>query len=108
MIYMYIVAGSIVLGFIIVFIYDKFNPPDEEIEEEHHEPIIRDRITNLTNTQNEVLDIYRMSNIKIPVEIIEDLDYYNITDKKEVFEFIESQRYSWKLENGKKPIRKVK
>ena len=64
-----------------------------------------DRKTNLTITQTQVLDNYEKSNIRIPIEIIEDLEYNRITDKKEIEKFIENQRYYWKLENTKKPFK---
>ena len=66
-----------------------------------------DRKSNLSNVVNEVLDIYEKSNIKIPLDIIEELQYINLTDKKQVFDYIENQRNHWKLENNKKPYRRL-
>ena len=65
------------------------------------------RGNNLSNVVNEVLDIYEQSNIKIPLDIIEELQYMSLSDEKQVFEYIENQRNHWKLENNKKPYRKV-
>ena len=56
---------------------------------------------------NAVLDIYDDANIKLPLDIIEDLDYMNLETAKEAYDYIENQRLHWKLENTKKPHRKV-
>ncbi len=66
-----------------------------------------DRKSNLSNVVNEVLDIYEESNIKIPLDIIEELQYMNLTTDKQVYEYIENQRNYWTLENRKKTFRKV-
>src|SRR5690606_4863498 len=63
---------------------------------------------NLPEITNEILDIYKDSNIKIPADIIEELSYMRLTNEKEIFDYIENQRYYWKLENTKKPYKKVK
>ena len=57
---------------------------------------------------NEVLDVYDQSNIKIPVDILEDMVVIIFDSEKEVFNYIENQRYYWKLENSKKPYKGVK
>lgn len=67
-----------------------------------------DRKTNLTNNMVNVLDIYEDSHIRIPVDIIEDLAYMNIHADKDIMDYIENQRNYWKLENQKKPYRKVR
>lgn len=66
-----------------------------------------DRGSNLSNVVNEVLDIYEQSNIKIPIDIIEELQFMNLTDNKQVFDYIENQRNYWTLENRKKPFRRL-
>jgi|SRR5690625_4780195 len=66
-----------------------------------------DRTSNLSNVVNETLDIYEQSNIKIPIDIIEDLQFMNLTDNKQVFDYIENQRNYWTLENRKKPYRRL-
>ena len=78
----------------------------ESIEQEIHNKRI-DRSNNFTIVVNEVLNIYEESNIKIPLDIIEELQFINLSDEKQVFEYIENQRNHWKLENNKKPYRKV-
>lgn len=49
-----------------------------------------------------ILKQYHSQNIKIPFDIIEELDYQTYTEPCDIIEFIESQRYNWKLENQKK------
>lgn len=66
-----------------------------------------DRKSNLSNVVNEVLNIYEESNIRIPLDIIEELQYMDLTNEKQVYEYIENQRNFWTLENRKKTYRKV-
>lgn len=67
-----------------------------------------DRKTKLSTIVNEVLDIYDQSNIRIPQDIIEDVSIMQFDSLKDVYDYIETQRYYWKLENTKKPYKKVK
>lgn len=64
-------------------------------------------INRLTITQNKVLDLYEQSNIRLPLDILEDLATQNLKTEKEIFDFIENQRNHWKLENQKKPYKKT-
>lgn len=66
-----------------------------------------DRTSNLSNVVNEVLDIYDQSNIKLPLDIIEELQYANLSTDKQVYDYIENQRNHWKLENNKKTYRRL-
>ena len=63
--------------------------------------------TNLPAHVNHVLDLYDEANIKIPLDIIEDLIHVSLTTTSDVSDYIENQRLHWKLENSKKPFRKV-
>ena len=67
-----------------------------------------DNVVKLPTMVNEVLDVYDQSNIKIPVDILEDMVVITFDSEKEVFNYIENQRYYWKLENSKKPYKGVK
>jgi len=62
----------------------------------------------LSNIKVKILDIYEESHIQIPVDIVEELSNINLYEEKEIFDYIENQRNYWKLENQKKPFRKVK
>lgn len=64
-------------------------------------------INCFTITQNKVLDLYEQSNIRLPLDILEDLATQNLKTEKEIFDFIENQRNHWKLENQKKPYKKT-
>jgi len=63
---------------------------------------------SLSNIKVKILDIYEESHIQIPVDIVEELSNINLYEEKEIFDYIENQRNYWKLENQKKPFRKVK
>lgn len=56
----------------------------------------------LSRVESAVLDLYDESNIRIPVDIIEDLHHKKLSTEKEVMEYVENQRNFWKLENTKK------
>lgn len=67
-----------------------------------------DNVVKLPAMVNHVLNIYDQSNIKIPADILEDITTITFESDKEVFDYIENQRYFWKLENTKKPYKGVK
>jgi len=67
---------------------------------------IIDKSVSLTTIEIKSLDVYDKTNIKIPVDIIEDLHSLNLETEKEILDYIENQRYFWKLENTKKPYRR--
>ena len=66
-----------------------------------------DPSVNLSKVKNDVLNIYDQSGIKIPLDIVEELSFNNIDDRKQIFDFIENQRQYWILENRKKPYRRL-
>ena len=126
-----ILTGFLLLFILIVFIVSMIGKSrqDELIEEEKYlqelESQIRtkeiqlnslenqvllntvDKKTSLPNGINKVLDIYEQSNIKIQLDIIEELSYMTFHSDKEVFDYIENQRNHWKLENNKKVYRRL-
>lgn len=57
-----------------------------------------------------ILDIYENSNIKLPVDVLEEVIRMSkrLDSDKMVFDYIENQRLFWKHENSKKPYKKVK
>ena len=79
----------------------------QQKENELNELPDNNSINHFTQTQNKVLDIYEHSNIRIPLDILEDLSTLSFQSEKETFEFIENQRNYWKLENQKKPYKKT-
>lgn len=64
-----------------------------------------DNNVKLTAAQISVLNIYEDSHIRIPADILEDLSSRKFSSEKEIFSYIENQRYFWKLENTKKPYK---
>lgn len=80
--------------------YDKENAKQSPYHSTYINPS-----TNMLQVQEDVLNMYEKSNIRIPSDIIEDLIHMNITDENEIFAYIENQRNYWKLENSKKPYK---
>lgn len=79
----------------------------QQKENELNELPTNKSINRFTITQNKVLDLYEQSNIRLPLDILEDLSTQNLKTEKEIFDFIENQRNQWKLENQKKPYKKT-
>lgn len=79
----------------------------EHINEEIKNKTV-DHTYSLSRNALQVLDIYEQSGIKIPLDILEEVSQSIGFTQKEIYDFIESQRQNWKLENSKKTIRKVK
>lgn len=79
----------------------------QQKENELNEISSNKSINRFTITQNKVLDLYEQSNIRLPLDILEDLSTQNLKTEKEIFDFIENQRNHWKLENQKKPYKKT-
>lgn len=99
-----IIAGTTLIAVVLiamVWLHSKITNHENE-----YQSTTINRTTNLRHSQEEVLNIYERSNIKIPVEIIEDLQYNDITEHDDIIDFIENQRHYWKLENTKKPYLK--
>ena len=65
-----------------------------------------DRSVSLTQAEINSLDVYDQTNIRVPVDIIEDLHSLNLETEKEILEYIENQRHFWRLENTKKPFKR--
>lgn len=79
----------------------------QQKENELNELSSNKSINCFTITQNKVLDLYEQSNIRLPLDILEDLATQNLKTENEIFDFIENQRNHWKLENQKKPYKKT-
>jgi hypothetical protein len=74
--------------------------------DQHIENQTIDRTVMLTKSEIAVLDLYDKSNIKIPIDIVEDLSTMKLDSETDIYNFIEIQRRYWKLENTKKVFRK--
>ena len=78
----------------------------QQKENELNELPNNNSINHFTQSENRVLDLYDHSNIRLPLDILEDLSTLPFQTEKEIFDFIENQRNYWKLENQKKPYKK--
>jgi len=78
----------------------------DELNERIENKTINNKVS-LTNIEIKVLDWYEASNIKIPVDIIEDLSNMKLDTEENIMNYIEIQRYFWKLENSKKVFKGV-
>lgn len=58
----------------------------------------RRTITDLTVEQEDALNLYNSYNIKIPIDIIEELSYSNNVTYHSAITFIETQRKNWKAQ----------
>lgn len=67
-----------------------------------------DNSQQLPNNVVDVLDIYEQNGVKVPMEIIEDLCYYKFDEADKIFNYIETQRKAWKLENTKSIMKGMK
>lgn len=116
-------AGIIITLFLLYLILTKLIKSEETVEEtylneldhdiEHAEKYLESlkkqiattelvKETNLTTLENAVVDMYEQSNIKLPLEIIEDTHHMKLTSKDDIISYIETQRDLWKKENSKK------
>lgn len=66
------------------------------------------KTSRLRVIEEKVIQNYDKSNIRIPLDIIEDLSYMKLDNEKDIENFIEVQRNYWKLENSKKVFKKGK
>ncbi|AGI10631.1 DNA replication organizer [Bacillus phage MG-B1] len=58
----------------------------------------RRTVTNLTVEQEEAIDLYERNNIRLPIDIIEELSYSNNVTYHSAVAFIEMQRKVWKAQ----------
>lgn len=120
---MAILYGSMLVVLLLAFLIQRINKKrykrlqliEEQIEQK---TILLSEITNQINeqtferstayTKSEInaLKIYEKSNIQIPVDILDEMKHQNLKDENEIIDFIENQRYYWKLENTKKPFKR--
>lgn len=107
----HLVLGLTVIGILVYSMWTKFldyrlkqYQHDVIIEEVNHNNMVKkiDPSTNLTEIFNEALDEYDRAGIRIPVDIIEDLQHEEFKSVDEAIQSIENQRTNWKLENQKK------
>lgn len=85
--------------------------PIEHEKPSDNEKLFMDNKDFKNSEINKVLDLYELSGIKIPLDIIEVLHDNNLIEElqlysfNDIYKFIENQRQYWKLENSKKPYK---
>ena len=85
---------------------ETLNSLNKQIQQKQQILTNKPTINHFTQSENRVLDLYDHSNIRLPLDILEDLSTLSFQTEKEIFDFIENQRNYWKLENQKKPYKK--
>ncbi len=84
----------------ILYTLYKAKHPKEQPHKEHQQ---REKFKyELSDAIEKVLTTYDQSGIRLPLDIIEELDYLNLTSEAEITAYIESQRIHWKYECMKK------
>ena len=63
------------------------------------------RDNQLSEVLNVTLEQYDRQGIRIPIDIIEDLQYEQFESIDDCMKSVEQQRHNWKLENSKKVVK---
>ena len=76
-----------------------------EYEEQQHMTLNAQRDNKLSEVLNITLEQYDRQGIKIPIDIIEDLQHEQFSGIDDCMKSVEQQRHNWKLENSKKVVK---
>lgn len=85
--------------------FKKQRKKELEQHEQQHQVLNDTQDNQLSEVMNQVLDTYDRQGIRVPLDIIEDLQHTEFNSVQSCINAIEQQRYNWKLENGKKVIK---
>ena len=77
----------------------------EEYEQQEHISLNTQRDNKLSEVLNITLEQYDRQGIRIPIDIIEDLQYEQFESIDDCMKSVEQQRHNWKLENSKKVVK---
>ena len=77
----------------------------EEYEQQEHITLNTQRDNKLSEVLNVVLEQYDRQGIRIPIDIIEDLQHEQFSGIDDCMKSVEQQRHNWKLENSKKVVK---
>ena len=77
----------------------------EEYEQQQHMTLNAQRDNQLSEVLNVTLEQYDRQGIRIPIDIIEDLQYEQFESIDDCMKSVEQQRHNWKLENSKKVVK---
>ena len=76
-----------------------------EYEQQQHMELNTQRDNQLSEVLNITLEQYDRQGIRIPLDIIEDLQYEQFESIEGCMKAVEQQRHNWKLENSKKVVK---
>ena len=77
----------------------------QEYEQQQHMILNTQRDNKLSEVLNVTLEQYDRQGIKIPIDIIEDLQHEQFSGIDDCMKSVEQQRHNWKLENSKKVVK---
>ena len=77
----------------------------EEYEQQEHIALNTQRDNKLSEVLNVTLEQYDRQGIRIPIDIIEDLQHEQFSGIDDCMKSVEQQRHNWKLENSKKVVK---
>ena len=77
----------------------------EEYEQQEHISLNAQRENRLSEVLNITLEQYDRQGIRIPIDIIEDLQHEQFSGIDDCMKSVEQQRHNWKLENSKKVVK---
>ena len=77
----------------------------EEYEQQQHMTLNAQRDNQLSEVLNVTLEQYDRQGIRIPIDIIEDLQHEQFSGIDDCMKSVEQQRHNWKLENSKKVVK---
>lgn len=99
-----VITGLLIL-YLIVSILDRASGSIDDTMEDYNIGPTREEYLRKYDTSlliEEILQEYEQLGIKLPLDILEELEFYNFKDRDEAINFIENQRIHWKYENMKK------
>lgn len=95
----YIISLSIIIILsITILLYNRYNMYYKKEDLPENEG----RKLNLNNDTIDIIELYNKMGIKLPLDIIEELEYNNFSNELDIIAYIENQRIHWKYECMKK------
>lgn len=95
----YIISLSIIIIIsIIILLINRYNMYYKKEDLPENEG----RKLNLNNDTIDIIELYNKMGIKLPLDIIEELEYNNFSNELDIIAYIENQRIHWKYECMKK------
>ena len=83
----------------------EYERQQREYEQQQHTMLNAQRENKLSEVLNITLEQYDRQGIRIPLDIIEDLQHEQFSGIDDCMRSVEQQRNNWKLENSKKVMK---